>query len=93
MTVLELLEAYENDFDVYDDYDERCACAYCGTKLTEEGRKHYKRALSLNVYVFDGRSAVIECYTAKEAQALADLIYGAAGYISEEEYNKYFYDD
>lgn len=79
------------DIDVYDDYDERCGCAYCPTtELTEEGEKKFALALSLNCSVYE-ENCIVECRNSKEAQAVADLFYSIAGYCSDEDWHRWFY--
>ena len=86
------------DIDFCDDYDERALCAYCGTRLTEAGKKQYERALNLKIDENNTRLSgnypivIVHCDKAADAQALADLLYGMAGYIEESEFNEYFLD-
>lgn len=86
------------DIDFCDDYDERALCAYCGIRLTEAGKKKYERALNLKIDEKNTRLSgsylivIVHCDKAADAQALADLLYGMAGYIEESEFNEYFLD-
>ena len=88
--MFDLLRASETDFDFSDDYDERAWCAYCGTKLSEEGEKHYARALALPVVKFTGETFIVGCKNGKDAQVLSDLLHDMAGYCPESEWDKYF---
>lgn len=79
--------------DVWDDYDERCGCAFCGVALTDAGRKRYAHALSLpcSIVASGGTvSLLVHAENAREAEAVAEFINAAAGYISESLYATYF---
>lgn len=101
ITVRQILDLYRIsniDVDIYDDYDERCGLAYCGTKLTEAGEKRYEKALNLKVSHLVRESSdliavVVHCENGKEATALQNLLSDMAGYCSEKDYDKYFADE
>lgn len=68
--------------DVWDDYDERCGCAFCGVALTDAGRKRYAHALSLpcSIVASGGTvSLLVHAENAREAEAVAEFINAAAG--------------
>lgn len=89
MLVRDLLKM-EVDIDVCDNYDERCYIAFVGpVKLTSKGKRKFASVLKLPIKF--GRDIVIlNCTNAKEASLLQDLFYGAAGYITQEEYDELF---
>lgn len=79
--------------DVWDDYDERCHYAFCGVRLTDEGRREYAVALGLSCrIVAKNGSAYLEVHAEndKEAEEVAEFIAAAAGYIPASLYDKYF---
>ena len=84
---------------MFDDYDESIGCAWCGNVLTEEGKKHFKEALTYDITIaqspFDSDvyEAIVHIYNDKQARKFNDLIMSAAGYCSEEEYGKWFIDE
>ena len=94
--------ANENNYDIdlYDDYDERLACCYCGDEefsLTEEGKKEFADALALEVEWTEGDSdAVVKIPEGSESEMerLAELarrfVLSMAGYCSEKDYDKWF---
>ena len=96
-TVFEFVRACDLlgvDIDIYDDYDERLAIAYCGDdmrEMTAAGLDHFKRALSLTVTV-DCGVATVHCDTSKDAAAAKEFFYSAAGYCSERLYKEWFMD-
>ena len=92
------------DVDVYDDYDERLGCAYCGDEcisLTEEGLKEFKDALALEVEWTDGNpTCIVKIPTDKgddESERLAELakrlILALAGYCPSSKYDLWFKED
>lgn len=90
-SVADFIRVADEDIDVYDDYDERCGCAYCPpTCLTELGEARFARALNLDCVVHDGVCSV-ECPTAKDASAVAELFEAIAGYCSSEDWDAWFY--
>ena len=98
-TVRDLIEGYEDDIDVYDDYDERIGIAYCGTQLTEKGKEKFKEVLDFPISVAD-ECVVIQTDgmgTDKEIERKLNLayamFYGMAGYCSETVWNELFCDD
>lgn len=84
------------DIDFCDDYDERAYVAYCGNHWTPEAEEKYARAFNLTIDEESSRFGsnydivIVHCETAKDAQALANLLYAMAGYIDEEEYDRLF---
>lgn len=78
------------DIDVCDDYDESCYIAYCGAiALTEEGEKEFADVLDTMVEVSDD-IALLHAESDEEVKALKRFFRSAAGYCSEENYNKWF---
>lgn len=91
---------FQFDFDVYDNYDERCACAIClPVKLTHEGNERFLDALVLNVEGFSVNqqwgccSLVVDCPTAHDAEVLKDFVLSAAGDCASDDYDKWFIED
>lgn len=79
--------------DVWDDYDERCHFAFCGVRLTKEGRRKYATALARPCrIVARGGSVQLEVHAEndEEAEEIAEFIAAAAGYIPASLYDKYF---
>lgn len=92
----EIHEAF-GDIDIYDDYDERCAIAWCGELLTEKGLEHFDEVLDLpianidlNENSFYGKHITVNCVGATEARALKDLMESMAGYCTEDEWEEWF---
>lgn len=89
MLVRDLLKE-QIDIDVCDDYDERCWIAFCGpVKLTAKGKRVFASVLKLPIE-FHNDIVILKCSDAKEASLLKKLFYGAAGYITQEEYDELF---
>lgn len=105
-TVKDLIEVeHDVDFDVYDDYTEELGIAYCGTKLTKEGYKHFAEALELpvsNIYrnvdgeietVIIGVDAGTDRECEHRLKIAIELFYGMAGYCPCEDWDKWFKED
>lgn len=99
MKVKDLIEM-KTEIDVYDNYTEELAVAYCGTQLTEEGKKKYADVLEYDIESFTGEFAIIkiddnepENIIEKKLKKAMDMFYGMAGYCSIEKYDKYFIED
>ena len=100
MTVKEVMQKIIDegigDIDFCDDYDERAYVAYCGNHWTPEAEEKYARAFNLSIDEKASRFGsnydivIVHCETAKDAQALSDLLYAMAGYIAEDEYDRLF---
>ena len=60
MKVIDFIEKFTGTIDVYDNYVEELAIAYCGEKLTEAGKERFAEALELPVEHFDTDILVIE---------------------------------
>lgn len=80
------------DIDVCDDYDESCYIVFCGAvALTEEGEKEFADVLNTMVEVdADNGIALLHAESDEEVNALNRFFHSAAGYCSEENYNKWF---
>ena len=94
MKIRELIKQ-DIDLDMYDDYDERCACALCcPLELTEMGERQFKDVLDMDVTInnddIDVLSGLVHTETDKEADALRDFVVSAAGYCSDSEYQAWF---
>lgn len=99
MKVKDLLAA-RRDVDVFDNYTEDLAVAYCGAQLTEEGRVEYADVLELEFeYVGDDAAVALvmvdndidsEMVVRKKLRKAMDMFYGMAGYCSQEKFDKYF---
>lgn len=103
ITVRELI-ARSVDIDVYDDTTEDLAVAFCGPQsLTAAGQEHFSRALDLSVVLHtdepgypDHAVVILSAYDGewqKDLRAASDLFYGAAGYCSIDDYDKWFSPD
>lgn len=76
--------------------------AYCGTRLTPEGRKHFAECLNLPMYEEDGHptSCVIsnddadydEDNEESRLNLAWDMLYGMAGYCPSYLWDKWFFD-
>ena len=88
---------FEQDIDVDVDGTDFSIALCHGTELTEEGKKHFAKALELPIR----EKWVVECDDSEEydkydngeesAVGLAvELLEGLAGYISQYEYDLYF---
>lgn len=99
MKVKDLIEM-KTEVDIYDNYTEELAVAYCGTQLTEEGKKQYADVLEFEIESLTGEIAIIKIDDDKSDNKTLEkrllkamkLFYGMAGYCSTEEYDKYFMD-
>lgn len=85
------------DMDVSNDCIDDCACAWCGQTLTDEGERHFADALSLDAeigMVWGSPGIVVEIdHLPNYGEAwdkVVDLFSSAAGYCSEEDYDKWF---
>lgn len=83
------------DVDVYDDVCEELCIAMCGpVELTEEGKRRFAEVLEYEVTLGDG-CAVVSCdgpdgVWQKKLKEAKRFFEGAAGYCSEEDYEKWF---
>lgn len=99
MKVKDLIEM-KTEIDVYDNYTEELGVAYCGTQLTEAGKKKYADVLEFEIESIKDEVVVIaidngtdpEAVTEKKLAKAMDMFYGMAGYCSTEKYDKYFID-
>ena len=89
------------DIDVYQDCLDIDGVAYCGEKLTEEGKKEWGDVLDLGVYINNPPSidygypeAVVEVDDLPNCEHLAkrvmELFWACAGYCTEDEWDKWF---
>ncbi len=98
MKVIDFIEKFTGTIDVYDNYVEELAIAYCGEKLTEAGKERFAEALELPVEHFDTDILVIEVdikgldeKTVEHRLEIAkDLFTSIAGYCSESEWEMWF---
>lgn len=91
----------EEDIDIYDDVCEELGIAFCGpVKLTQEADNYFSDILDLNVDIFTDfqgyKTAVLKIddpdekvWTNRLKKAL-EFFEGAAGYISESQFDKWF---
>lgn len=92
MTVADLIKE-EIDIDVCDTYDERCWIAFCGPlKLTEKGNAKFADVLDTKCQ-HHGNVIGLLADTEREAQALKEFFYSAAGYCSTKEWDEWFEED
>ena len=91
MKVKELIKM-EIDVDVYDSLTDILAIAFVGPLLlTEDGEKEFKEVLELEATLnLDNRYCIINCENMMEVKKCAKFFKAAAGYCSEENYNKWF---
>lgn len=91
LTVKDFL-GMEIDVDVYDDYDERIGIAFVGpVKLTDEGKEEFGPVLNTTIELYNSDMAVLEVNDdEKVLEKLSTLFYGAAGYCSTTNYDKWF---
>lgn len=90
----------DNDIDVYDDVCEEIAIAFCGAQeLTEEGEKHFAEVLDYDMELdLSGElvTAVVhvddedEKVWNRKLRKAKEFFYGAAGYIEDSKYRKWF---
>lgn len=88
------------DVDVYDNITEELAIAFCGAvELTDEGKFYFEVILDREVELDEENGvAIIDCddeFFPAELDELylrmaKELFYSAAGYCTEEKYNRYF---
>lgn len=85
------------DIDVYQDCLDIDGIAYCGNKLTKQGKAHYKHLLNLNCKI--GKAWGYPCVWVlvngeqndeQLAKDVMGMFYDMAGYCTEEEYDKWF---
>ena len=102
MKIRDLLK-FELDVDIYNDYIDGVIPAFCGPQgLTEAGEEHYKEVLDLDVEL-DPRpdpkwaEVKLDHFPQKKADDLygkvSEFFWDCAGYIDENEYEKYFKED
>jgi hypothetical protein len=101
MTIRELM-SYEIDIDVVNNVtDSLGCCLVCPTELTEEGEREWGDVLNyiVNVYGDDNYAECIvddgepELSWNKKLRRLNRFLNSAAGYCSEDDYNKWFSDE
>ncbi len=88
------------DIDICDDVAEELCIAFVGPlSLTEEGKKHFATALNLNIEVANTCDRAVVSVGAgsvgawrDKVSAAEELFNAAAGYCSEEQWNKWFKD-
>ena len=103
MKVRDLLKQ-EIDIDVYDDVCEELGIAFCGPlELTEEGKKHFREALGLEVTfrtgTWCGDIALVhvddedEKVWKRRLRKAKELFESAAGYCTVDEFNRWFVEE
>ncbi len=98
-TVRAFLEAYnDQDVDVGSDYMDDFEVAYCGTQLTDTGKNRFAGILDLPITVYNNAKkhylcATVHAENAAQHELVKTLFFSAAGYCSEEEYEKLFKED
>ena len=102
MKVKDMFEkGFDMDVDVYDNVCEELAIAYCGEKLTGEGKKHFAEVLEYDIEFFGSERCPVvvvdvdgeEGEWQKKLAKAKELFYGAAGYCTVKEYDKWFKED
>lgn len=93
MTVKEFMENYDGqDIDVYGDYTDELAVAYCGAQLTPAGEKEFAAALSLPITIENSPlpSATVHIENGRQEKLVKRLFTWAAGYCSQNTFDKFF---
>nr|DAF05466.1 MAG TPA: hypothetical protein [Caudoviricetes sp.] len=93
MTVAEFIKNYDGqDIDVYGDYTDELAIAYCGAQLTPAGEKEFADILSLSVAIEKSPfpSATVHIENARQERLVKRLFIWAAGYCSQNTFDKFF---
>lgn len=98
MKIKDFIEKFTGTIDVCDNYCEELGIAYCGEKLTEEGKNHFAEALELEVAHFDNEVLVVKVdekgIVADEAEhrleIARDLFESIAGTCAAEDWDKWF---
>lgn len=93
ITVRDVIDSgfFHGDIDVCDDYDERTWIAYCGQRLTDEGRDEFSVALDCPCWFnASNNTLIIECENGRQAQEVKELFYSMAGYCTELQYDTWF---
>ena len=99
MKVREFIQLSE-DFDVYDDVCEEIGIAFCGAQeLTEAGMEHFAEVLDYDMELdISGsiKTAVVHIdddddrVWKRKLRKAKEFFYGAAGYIEDSKYRKWF---
>lgn len=99
MTVREFCKL-DADIDVYDDVCEEIAICFCAPQeLTEAGEKHFAEVLDYDIELDSSGSFVTAVVHVddeddkvwkRKLKKAKEFFYGAAGYISCEDYDKWF---
>lgn len=99
MKVREFIQL-ESDVDVYDDVCEEIGIAFCGAQeLTEAGKEHFAEVLEYDMEIDSSGSfatAVVhvddedEKVWKRKLKKAKEFFYGAAGYIEDNKYKKWF---
>lgn len=98
MTVRDFIKVCDGEFDVYDNYTEELAIAYCGEKLTAAGEEYFKEALDLEIIAIDRERVIVgvDAPNLKEKdvehrlEKAKELFESMAGYCSESDWDKWF---
>ena len=101
MKIKEMIEL-EEDIDVYDDVCEELAICFCGpVKLTVDGEKHFAEVMDYDVEMVQDDDIVGHAIIKvdggdgdgwkKRLRKAQEFFSAAAGYCSEEDYNRWFY--
>ncbi len=101
MKVIDFIEKFTGTIDVYDNYVEELAIAYCGEKLTNAGKEHFAEALELPIDHFDTEVVVIavdekgldEKTVEHRLEIAKDLFESMAGCCSETEWDEWFVEE
>lgn len=97
MKLEEMLTGIDFDVDVYDDYSDDLAVAFCPpTALTEDGRKEFADILDLDVEIYEDYSEACVLLNDKENckhlhKVLKRFVWSLAGYCADDDWNKWFY--
>lgn len=100
-SILEFMRLQKEDVDVYNDCLDTVGVAYCPrTRVTKEGRKEWEDILHLPVTVYspltvrpDWYEAVVHVETEQEAVRVDKFFWAVAGYVSSEEWERWFEND
>ncbi len=80
------------DVDVYSDYTDELATAFVGPiRLTEEGEKEFYEALNYDIDLNEKEGCcIVHCDNDRQLSKASHFFNAAAGWCSEDDYDKWF---
>lgn len=92
--VKDFLFGIDSDFDVYDDYTEELGIAWCEVGLTDDGMKEFSDVLEYEAEMLTegwlGTRMIVHINSNKMLKKAKRFFESAAGYCSEEEWERWF---